>query len=109
MLYPTLTAFSRGPRTIQAGPDRHPRPERTPPVQHLFQAITIFACGCVLIHAGRAYARATTVLLSTTALMLSLTLGTVLCQRIGLPTGSAEAGVLLYGPPTGRAVERGDQ
>jgi hypothetical protein len=61
-------------------------------VQHLLPAFTIFACGCVLIYAGRAYARATTVLLSATALMLSLTLGTVLCQRVGLPTGSAEAG-----------------
>ncbi|MHB2210506.1 hypothetical protein [Methylobacterium sp. CM6257] len=58
-------------------------------MQHLFPAFTIFAFGCLLIHVGRAYARATTMLLSATALMLSLTLGTVLCQRIGL----AEAGV----------------
>ncbi|MGH1570151.1 hypothetical protein ACRAWG_05145 [Methylobacterium sp. P31] len=57
-------------------------------MQHLFPAFTIFAFGCLLIHVGRAYARATTMLLSATALMLSLTLGTVLCQRIGL----AEAG-----------------
>jgi len=63
----------------------------------LLPALTIFAFGCLLIHAGRAYARATTLLLSATALMLSLTLGSLLCQRLGLPSGSAEAG-LLYWP-----------
>ena len=62
----------------------------------MLPALTIFAFGCVLIYAGRTYARATTVLLSTTALMLSLTLGTLLCQRIGLPSGSAEAGAPFW-------------
>ncbi|GJE47740.1 hypothetical protein GOFOIKOB_0765 [Methylobacterium tardum] len=61
-------------------------------MQHLLQALAIFSFGCVLIHVGRPYARATTFLLSATALMLSVTLGTVLCQRIGLPMGTAEAG-----------------
>ena len=61
-------------------------------MQHMLPALTIFAVGCGLIYAGRTYARATTALLSTTALMLGLTLGTVLCQRIGLPSGSAEDG-----------------
>ncbi|MEE7438512.1 hypothetical protein [Methylobacterium oryzae] len=61
-------------------------------MQHLFQAVAIFAFGCLLIHAGRAYARATTLLLSATALMLSVTLGTVLCQRIGLPGRSVAVG-----------------
>ena len=59
---------------------------------HLPPALAIFLCGCALIHIGRPYARATTVLLSATALMLSVTLGTVLCQRMGLPLGMAEAG-----------------
>ncbi|GJE10917.1 MULTISPECIES: hypothetical protein [Methylobacterium] len=71
-------------------------------MQHLLPAFTIFTVGCVLIYAGRAYARVTTVLLSTTALMLSLTLGTVLCQRIGLPSGSAEAGAPFW-PSAGKA------
>lgn len=61
-------------------------------MQHLFQAVAIFAFGCLLIHAGRAYARATTLLLSATALMLSVTLGTVLCERFGLPGRSVAAG-----------------
>ncbi|MGN8094508.1 hypothetical protein [Methylobacterium sp. 22177] len=61
-------------------------------MQHLFQAVAIFAFGCLLIHAGRAYARATTLLLSATALMLSVTLGTVLWQRIGVPGRSVAAG-----------------
>ncbi|MCJ2088769.1 hypothetical protein MKK88_22705 [Methylobacterium sp. E-005] len=52
-------------------------------MSHLLPPLAIFACGCLLIHAGRAYARATTMLLSATALTLSVTLGTVLCQRIG--------------------------
>ncbi|MCJ2070087.1 hypothetical protein MKK75_14995 [Methylobacterium sp. J-030] len=52
-------------------------------MSHLLEPVAIFACGCLLIHAGRAYARATTVLLSATTLMLGVTLGTVLCQRIG--------------------------
>ncbi|MCJ2050599.1 hypothetical protein [Methylobacterium sp. J-070] len=77
-------------------------------MQHLLPAFTIFAFGCLLIQAGRAYARATTVLLSATALMLSLTLGTVLCQRIGLPTGTAEAGA-PYGPPVIEAGRRAAQ
>ena len=54
-------------------------------MSHLLPAFAIFASGCVLIHASRAYARATTMLLSATALMLSVTLGTVLCQRLGPP------------------------
>jgi hypothetical protein len=58
-------------------------------VQHLLQAFAIFAFGCLLIHVGHAYARATTVFLSATALMLSVTLGTVLCQRISQPAPSA--------------------
>ncbi len=71
-------------------------------MQHLFPAFTIFAFGCLLIHVGRAYARATTMLLSATALMLSLTLGTVLCQRIGLPAGSVEAGASSWTAQSGR-------
>jgi hypothetical protein len=62
------------------------------PVQHLLPAFTIFAFGCLLIHVGRPYARATTVLLSATALMLSVTLGTTLYRRIGQPAASAAAG-----------------
>ncbi|WCS23539.1 hypothetical protein LOK46_20525 [Methylobacterium sp. NMS14P] len=70
-------------------------------MQHLFQAVAIFAFGCLLIHAGRAYARATTLLLSATALMLSVTLGTVLCQRIGVP-GRAVAAAPSYTVALGR-------
>ncbi|MDP4004571.1 hypothetical protein [Methylobacterium sp. NEAU K] len=66
---------------------------------NLLPAFTIFALGCLLIHIGRAYARATTVLLSATALMLSLTLGSLLCHRLGLPSGSAEAGALYWPAP----------
>lgn len=69
---------------------------------NLLQALTIFALGCALIHTGRAYAGATTVLLSATALMLSLTLGNLLCHRLGLPSGSAEAGLLSWPPPDPR-------
>ncbi|MCJ2135396.1 hypothetical protein MKK69_15270 [Methylobacterium sp. J-026] len=58
-------------------------------MSHLFPAIAIFAFGCLLIHVGRAYARATTLMLSATALMLSVALGTVVCQRIGVPGGRA--------------------
>lgn len=71
---------------------------------HLLPAFAIFASGCVLIYAGRAYARATTVLLSATALMLSLTLGTVLLRRIGVPPGTAGTGIMLYA-----ATDRTDQ
>jgi hypothetical protein len=67
-------------------------------MQHLLPALGIFAWGCLLIHLGRAYARATTVLLSATALMLSVTLGTVLCQRAGLPEGVAGPAAALPGP-----------
>lgn len=58
--------------------------------------LIVFVLGCLLIHAGRAYARATTLFLSATALMLSLTVGGALCDRLGLPSGSAEAGDLFW-------------
>jgi hypothetical protein len=66
-------------------------------VQHLLPAFAIFASGCLLIHVGRAYARATTMLLSGTALMLSVTLGTVVCQRIGQPVRSVASDARALG------------
>ena len=66
----------------------------------------VFVLGCLLIHAGRAYARATTLLLSATALMLSLTVCGALCDRLGVPSGSAEAGDLFW-PHAGWAIAAG--
>lgn len=65
--------------------------------------LIVFVLGCLLIHAGRAHARATTILLSATALMLSLTVGGALCDRLGVPSGSAEAGDLFW-PEVAQAV-----
>jgi hypothetical protein len=62
-------------------------------------ALVAFVLGCLLIHAARAHARATTVLLAATALVLCATVGGVLCDRLGLPSGSAEAGVLFWPHP----------
>ena len=73
-------------------------------MQHLLQAVAIFAFGCLLIHVGRAYARATTFLLSATALMLSVTLGTVLCQRISVP-GRSVALAQSYTVALGRPAQ----
>ncbi len=90
-VYPTLTGFSRyaddGEARSRPAPTAHPPAREDAALSHLFPAIAIFASGCLLIHVGRAYARATTVMLSATALMLSVALGTVLCQRIGGPGG----------------------
>lgn len=58
--------------------------------------LIVFVLGCLLIYAGRAHARATTVLLSATAVMLSLTVGGLLFDRLGVPSGSAEAGDLFW-------------
>ena len=65
----------------------------------LAPAAIAFVLGCLLIHAARAHARLTTVLLSATALMLCATVGGVLCERLGLPSGSAEAGTLFWPQP----------
>ena len=72
-------------------------------MQTLTPVLIVFVLGCLLIHAGRSYARATTILLSATALMLSLTVGGLLVDRLGLPSGSAEAGDLFW-PEVAQAV-----
>ena len=65
-----------------------------------------FVLGCLLIHAGRAHAQATTLLLSATALMLSLTVGGLLFDKLGVPSGSAEAGDLFW-PQSAQAIAVG--
>lgn len=72
----------------------------------LMPILIVFVLGCLLIHAGRAHARATTLLLSATALMLSLTVGGLVFDRLGIPSGSAEAGD-LYWPLSAQAIQIG--
>ena len=72
----------------------------------LMPVLIVFVLGCLLIHAGRAHARATTLLLSATALMLSLTVGGLVFDRLGIHSGSAEAGD-LYWPPLAQAIQIG--
>lgn len=75
-------------------------------MRDLTPLLIVFVLGCLLIHAGRAYAHATTLLLSATALMLSLTVGGALCDRLGVPSGSAEAGDLFW-PHAAPAIAAG--
>ncbi len=70
--------------------------------------LVAFVLGCLLIHIGRAHAKATTILLSATAVMLSLTVGGLLADRFGLPSGSPEAGDLFW-PQFASAVDVGDR
>lgn len=66
------------------------------PLHAALAACLAFLLGCALILAGRGHARAVTALLAGLAAMLFLIGVELVFDRLGVPSGDAEAGRLFF-------------